>query len=277
MVDVHDLDQFDATHAQEVPGTMPDPLRAIAEQDHGAHRRCPQPASARLGVDPPPEHLGLLAPGAITRRAPSEVRTVGLSVDPQPRPQRRDRAHLHFVPAIPMEGLHAVHRDSQHTRVNRRRRRTRSALPRGVHVRLLIGFSHRADPFRVPPRRFVGHTHAEHVARRVHRRFERTPRCPGDTPRGSASARAPPDRARCARRGAPARTGTRRTGRKAAGWYSRPPHPGYAASAVGPRGALAPTMRAGEALRALMGHPSRQHPFHYLTQDRPPHRLQPPF
>jgi len=62
VVDVHDLDHLDAAHAQEMRGAMPDSLRAVAEHDHGMHGRRAQPAPACLGVDPPPERLGLLAP-----------------------------------------------------------------------------------------------------------------------------------------------------------------------------------------------------------------------
>src|SRR5579862_7135881 len=40
VIDVHDLDQFDAVDAQKVPRAMPDPVRAVAAQDDGLHRRC---------------------------------------------------------------------------------------------------------------------------------------------------------------------------------------------------------------------------------------------
>jgi hypothetical protein len=237
----------------------------------------PQAAPARLSVDAVPEGLGLLAPGAITRRAPRQMRAPRLGIDPQPRPQRRDRAHLYFVPAIFMGRLHAIHRDGQHARVGRCRRRDRPPLPHGLHVGLLIGLGHRAEAFRVAPRCLVGDTHAERVPRRIHCHLEG---------RLDAQATHRPIQGRRERpRAEPDPHVERRLSASA-----------RVAEVVGPfdrvvahhaldvpraRPIHAPhypaALRAKEAVWALARCPVRQHPLDYLPQDHPPHRLQPPF
>jgi len=176
-----------------------------------------------------------------------------------------------------MGRLHAIHRDGQHLRVDRRRRRERPPLPRGVHGGLLLSLGHRADPFRVPPRRFVGDRHPQRLPRRVHgllkRRFD------------TQAAHRPQERRRERPRTEPDAHVEGRLPASARVAQVVGPADGVVAhdalNVPGARQVHAPhrpaTVRAGQPFDSLARRPSRQHPFHHLPQDCPPYRLQPPF